>query len=100
MAFAEALSDDGSVTGRGNPWLRGGIEGTATFVGGLGHTLPFLVPDVQMALTAACAVVCIELLVIAWIRFHYFQMQLSRSMLQVIAGGALVFATGVLLGGA
>ncbi len=72
----------------------------ATFVGGFGHTLPFLVPDVQTALPAASAVVGIELLVIAWIRFQYFQMQLSRSVLQVIAGGALVFATGVFLGGA
>jgi erythrin-vacuolar iron transport family protein len=99
MAFAEALSDDGSLTGRGNPWLRGVVEGLATFVGGLCHTLPFLLPDLQRALPAACAVVVVELLVIAWVRFHYFQMQLSRSVLQVIAGGALVFATGVFLGG-
>src|SRR5436309_14591762 len=95
MAFAEALSDDGSLTGRGNPWLRGVVEGLATCVGGLCHTLPFLLPDLQRALPAACAVVVVELLVIAWVRFHYFQMQLSRSVLQVIAGGALVFATGV-----
>jgi hypothetical protein len=99
MAFAEALSDDGSVTGRGNPWLRGVVEGLATFLGGVGHTLPFLLPEALVALPAACAVVAVELLAIAWIRYHYFQMQLSRSVLQVIAGGALVFAAGVFLGG-
>jgi hypothetical protein len=100
MAFAEALSDDGSITGRGNPWLRGLVEGVATFIGGLGHAVPFLLPDVRTALPIACLVVAVELLLISWVRFHYFHMQLSRSMLQVLAGGALVFATGVILGGA
>ena len=98
MAFAEALSDDGSLTGRGNPWLRGLVEGLATFAGGLGHTLPFLLPDVRTALPAASVVVVIELLVISWLRFHYFRMPLVRSALQVIVGGALVFASGVLIG--
>jgi len=100
MAFAEALSDDGSITGRGNPWLRGLIEGLATLLGGLGHALPFLLPDVHTALVVACSVVALELLVIAMVRFHYFHMPLSRSMLQVVAGGALVFTTGVVLGSA
>jgi hypothetical protein len=98
MAFAEALSDDGSQTGRGNPWARGIIEGLATFAGGVGHTLPFLLADVQTAVTAASVVVAVELLIIAWLRFHYFQMPLVRSAFQVIVGGALVFGTGVLIG--
>ena len=76
MAFAEALSDDGSLTGRGNPWFRGLIEGFATFAGGVGHTLPFLLADLNKALPAAFAVVVVELLVIAWLRFHYFRMPL------------------------
>jgi VIT1/CCC1 family predicted Fe2+/Mn2+ transporter len=99
MAFAEALSDDGALTGRGNPWLRGLVEGLATFGGGLGHTLPFLLP-LQAALPTAAAVVVVELLAIAWIRFRYFRTQFAQSALQVIAGGALVFVTGVLIGGA
>jgi VIT1/CCC1 family predicted Fe2+/Mn2+ transporter len=92
MAFAEALSDDGVISGRGNPWLRGLVEGVATFFGGLGHALPFLLPDVHTALPVACLVVAVELLLISWVRFHYFHMQLTQSMLQVLAGGALVFA--------
>ena len=98
MAFAEALSDDGSITGRGNPWLRGLIEGLATFTGGIGHTLPFLLPHVRTALSAASAVVVCELLVISWLRFRFFKMPLVRSALQVIVGGALVFASGVFIG--
>jgi hypothetical protein len=99
MAFAEALSDDGSVTGRGNAWLRGLVEGGATLIGGLGHTLPFLLDDVRAALSLASVVVVIELLVISWLRFHYFGMPLFRSAVQVILGGALVFGAGVLIGG-
>lgn len=98
MAFAEALSDDGSVTGRGNPWARGVVEGLATFSGGIGHTLPFLLPDVRTAMPAASAVVAVELLVISWLRFHYFKMPLLRSVFQVIVGGALVLASGVAIG--
>src|ERR687886_3081772 len=98
MAFAEALSDDGSLTGRGNPWLRGLIEGLATCGGGLGHTLPFLLPDVRTALPAASVIVAIELLVISWLRFRYFKMPLFRSALQVVVGGALVFTSGILIG--
>jgi VIT1/CCC1 family predicted Fe2+/Mn2+ transporter len=98
MAFAEALSDDGSLTGRGSPWLRGTIEGTMTFAGGLGHTLPFLLPTVETALAVAYVVVAIELVLIAWIRYHYFRMSFVRSTLQVLGGGALVFLVGVLIG--
>jgi hypothetical protein len=98
MAFAEALSDDGSVTGRGNAWVRGLVEGGATLSGGLGHTLPFLLSDVRAALAVASIVVVIELMVISWLRFHYFRMPLVRSALQVILGGALVFSAGVFIG--
>ena len=98
MAFAEALSDDGSITGRGNPWFRGLVEGAATFAGGLGHTLPFLLPDVRIALTVASCVVILELLLISWLRFHYFKMPLFQSAIQVVVGGALVFSTGVFIG--
>jgi erythrin-vacuolar iron transport family protein len=98
MAFAEALSDDGSVTGRGNPWVRGVIEGLATMAGGLGHTLPFLLSDVRSAVPVASVIVVVELLIISWLRFHYFRMPLLRSAVQVIVGGALVFAAGVAIG--
>ncbi|HVC83424.1 MAG TPA: VIT family protein [Chloroflexota bacterium] len=98
MAFSEALSDDGSITGRGNPWLRGAITGLMTFIGGIGHTLPFLLANKNTALTAAYAVVGIELLIIAYIRFHYFRMNFFFSVLQVIGGGGLVFFAGVKIG--
>jgi erythrin-vacuolar iron transport family protein len=98
MGFAEALSDDGSLTGRGNPWLRGVVCGAMTALGGLGHTLPFLVPSFSIALAIAAAVVAVELLVIAWIRNHYMDTPLVRAALQVVGGGLLVFATGVAIG--
>lgn len=100
MAFSEALSDDGSLTGRGSPWLRGVVTGAMTFVGGIGHTLPFLFPNVSTALTAAYAVVGVELMTIAYIRFRYFRMSFLMSILQVVVGGALVFAAGVTIGSA
>ncbi|MCG6989999.1 MAG: rubrerythrin, partial [Gemmatimonadetes bacterium] len=99
MGFAEALSDDGSLTGRGHPWVRGLICGLMTFLGGLGHTLPFLVPDFRVALIAAIAVVVVELAVITWVRHRYMDTPTLSAALQVGLGGALVFATGVLLGG-
>ena len=74
------------------------VEGGATLTGGLGHTLPFLLSDVRVALSVASVVVIIELLVISWLRFHYFRMPLVRSALQVVLGGALVFGAGVLIG--
>jgi len=99
MGFAEALSDDGSLTGRGHPWVRGLICGAMTFLGGLGHTLPFLVPGFRSALIAAIVVVVIELAVITWVRHRYMDTPTLSAALQVGLGGALVFATGVLLGG-
>ncbi|HVF02433.1 MAG TPA: VIT family protein [Rubrobacteraceae bacterium] len=98
MAFSEGLSDDGTLTGRGSPVVRGAITGLATFVGGVLHTLPFLLPDVGIALYLAFGVVGIELLAISLIRYRYFQMSFLISALQVILGGALVFACGVLIG--
>lgn len=100
MAFSEALSDTGELTGRGSPWLRGLITGLMTFLGGLGHTLPFLISNVSTALTVAYAVVGIELLIIAYIRFHYFKMNFFLSVLQVIVGGGLVFFAGIKIGSA
>ena len=98
MAFSEGLSDDGTLTGRGSPVVRGAITGLATFVGGVLHTLPFLLPDVAIALYLAFGVVSLELLAISLIRYRYFQMSFLISAFQVILGGALVFASGVLIG--
>ena len=100
MGFSEGLSDDGELTGRGNPVMRGVITGVATFVGGILHTLPFLLPQVSAALYVAFAVVGVELLAISYIRYRYFGMSFLVSAMQVILGGALVFASGVLIGNA
>jgi VIT1/CCC1 family predicted Fe2+/Mn2+ transporter len=100
MGFSEGLSDDGSLTGRGHPLLRGAITGVATFVGGILHTLPFLLPQVSLALHMAFGVVGFELLAISFIRYRYFRMSFFMSVLQVVLGGALVFASGVLIGSA
>lgn len=99
MGLAEALSDDGEVTGRGTPLARGAITGAATTLGGMLHTLPFLLPDLRKALYLAYAVVVFELLAIAYIRFHFMKSPLGRTILQVIVGGGIVFAIGVWLGG-
>ena len=98
MAFSEGLSDDGELTGRGNPVFRGLVTGAMTFLGGFLHTLPFLIPNVHTALLWAYAVVGVELIVIAWIRYKYFSTSFALSCLQVIVGGGLVFAAGVLIG--
>jgi rubrerythrin len=98
MGFAEALSDDGSLTGRGSPWLRGAICGLMTTLGGIGHTLPFLIPAFHTAIAVAIAVVVVELGVISWIRWRYMDTPPISATLQVALGGALVFATGVLIG--
>jgi rubrerythrin len=98
MAFAEALSDDGSLTGRGKPLLRGIVTGSMTALGGLGHTLPFLMRDFQIAFTVAVAVVVLELGVISYIRHRYMDMPIVSSAVQVIVGGGLVFAVGILIG--
>ncbi len=98
MAFSEGLSDDGQLTGRGNPVFRGIVTGLMTFIGGFLHTLPFLLPNVHTALVWAYGVVGVELVAIAWIRFRYFKTSFALSCLQVIVGGGLVFAAGVLIG--
>ena len=98
MGFAEALSDDGSLTGRGTPIYRGLITGLMTVLGGLGHTLPFLIPNLHLALVVAFCVVVVELGVISWIRWRYMDTSPIRATLQVALGGALVFATGVIIG--
>jgi len=98
MGFAEALSDDGSLTGRGHPWARGIIEGGMTALGGIGHTLPFLIPEFHAALFVAVAVVLIELLAISWIRHRYMDTPPLTAAVQVGLGGVLVFVTGLLIG--
>lgn len=98
MGLAEALSDDGKVTGRGDPWLRGLITCAATVVGGMLHTLPFLIGNLQLALTLAYVVVVAELLSIAYIRYRFMKSPLGSTILQVVLGGGLVFAIGLWLG--
>jgi rubrerythrin len=100
MGFAEALSDDGSLTGRGHPWVRGVVCGAMTTLGGIGHTLPFLLKDFRMALWAATAVVFAELALITWIRHRYMDSPWVSAALQVGLGGVLVFVTGWLIGSA
>jgi len=100
MGFAEALSDDGVLTGRGHPVMRGVITGGMTLVGGAGHALPFLIPNIQIALIVAYIVVGIELIVIALIRTRFFGAPFILSAIQVIVGGALVFVAGALIGSA
>jgi rubrerythrin len=100
MGFAEALSDDGSLTGRGHPWARGGISGLMTALGGIGHTLPFLIHDFRAAMIAAFIVVAVELFVISWVRHRYMESSLVSAVLQVGLGGVLVFVAGVVIGNA
>ena len=98
MGFAEALSDDGSLTGRGHPFIRGSVCGLMTALGGLGHTLPYLISNVQTATSIAIVVVAIELLIISWIRHRFMDTPLIPAATQVIVGGLLVFLTGVFIG--
>jgi VIT1/CCC1 family predicted Fe2+/Mn2+ transporter len=100
MAFSEALSDDGELTGRGRPIMRGGITGGMTFLGGSLHTLPFLIPDLHLALVVAYIVVAVELVLIAGIRYRFFGTKWWLSMLQVVGGGALVFVAALIFGNA
>jgi rubrerythrin len=100
MGFAEALSDDGSLTGRGRPLVRGLVCGLMTALGGLGHTLPYLIPHIQTATAVAVGVVAVELCVIAWVRNHFMDTPLTSALFQVVVGGALVFVTGILIGSA
>ena len=98
MGFAEALSDDGTLTGRGHPWARGLVCGLMTMLGGIGHTLPYLIPDIKIATTVAVSVVLVELGIISWVRHRYMDTPLTSAVLQVVLGGALVFLAGVLIG--
>jgi rubrerythrin len=98
MGFAEALSDDGSLTGRGTPWIRGTVCGLMTAIGGIGHTLPYLIPDFRIATGLAIAVVVVELAAISFIRYRYMDTPFLSAAFQVMVGGALVFAAGILIG--
>jgi rubrerythrin len=98
MGFAEALSDDGKISGRGNPLLRGGITGAMTTAGGIGHTLPYLITDFWTATAVAGVVVVLELAIISWIRWRYMETNLFSAALQIMVGGALVLACGILIG--
>lgn len=98
MGFAEALSDDGSLTGRGHPWIRGLVCGLMTTLGGIGHTLPYLIKNFGVATTVAVVVVAIELFSISLIRNKYMDTPFLSAALQVVVGGALVFITGILIG--
>jgi len=100
MGFTEALSDDGALTGRGSPVKRGVASGVMTAVGGLGHALPYLIPDFWTATAIAAIVVIVELWAIAWIRWKYMETPFWRASFQIVLGGALVFAAGVLIGSA
>ena len=99
MGFTEAAHDDGVLSGRGSPLKRGLASGLMTAVGGLGHALPYLIADFWTATAIAVAVVFVELWAIAWIQNRYMETPFLRAVLQVVIGGALVFATGVLIGG-
>jgi len=98
MGLSEALSDDGELSGRGSPWVRGALTGMATFVGGTFHALPFLINDTPTALRVAYVVVAMELITIAWVRRRFLQVPLHRSLVQVTMGGCVVASVGVLMG--
>jgi rubrerythrin len=98
MGFAEALSDDGSLTGRGAPLVRGMVCGLMTFLGGIGHTLPYLIPNFAVATGASFAVVAMELLLISYVRYRYMDTPFLKTAFQVIVGGVLVFAAGIFIG--
>jgi erythrin-vacuolar iron transport family protein len=100
MAFSEGLSDTGELTGRGNPLVRGGITGAGTFVGGILHTLPFLIPHYSAALYSAIAVVAFELLVLAWLRWRFFEVNFIRALASVTLGGVIIAAVSAALGSA
>jgi rubrerythrin len=98
MGFAEALSDDGTLTGRGHPWARGFVCGLMTTLGGIGHTLPYLIPNYKTATTIAVCVVMVELGIISWVRHRFMDTPWASAVLQVALGGALVFLAGILIG--
>ena len=98
MAFSEGLSDTGEQTGRGNPVVRGAITGGGTFIGGVFHTLPFLIPDYRLAIGVAVAVITVELLCLAWLRHRFFDTSFARSLVSVAVGGAIIAALSAALG--
>lgn len=98
MGLTEAMSDDGEITGRGSPWLRGVVCGVMTALGGLGHTLPYLIPDFWTATAVAGVIVIFELWAIAWIRWKYMETPFGRAVIQIVLGGLLVLATGIFIG--
>jgi VIT1/CCC1 family predicted Fe2+/Mn2+ transporter len=98
MAFSEGLSDTGDLTGRGSPVVRGAITGGGTFIGGFFHTLPFLIGSYHAAIAAAIAVVAVELVVLAWLRYTFFQTSFGRSFVSVAVGGAIISALSAGLG--
>lgn len=100
MGLTEALSDDGSLTGRGSPWIRGAASGIMTAVGGLGHALPYLIPDFWTATALAVVIVFVELWAISWIRWKYMDTPFLRAAFQIVVGGLLVFLTGIFIGSA
>ena len=100
MAFSEGLSDTGELTGRGNPFVRGGITGLGTLLGGILHTLPFLIPHYRAALISAVVVVAFELVVLAWLRWRYFEDSFVRALASVTLGGVIIAAVSAALGSA
>jgi erythrin-vacuolar iron transport family protein len=100
MGLTEALSDDGSITGRGDPWIRGLACGAMTALGGLGHTLPYLIPEFWTATAVAGVVVLCELAAIAYVRFRYMETPFTSAIVQVVLGGLLVLLTGIFIGSA
>jgi erythrin-vacuolar iron transport family protein len=100
MGIAEAMADDGMISGRGHPWMRGAITGAMTALGGLGHTLPYLIPNFWTATGISAAVVVVELWLIAWIRARYMDTKFLRAAGEVVLGGLVVFAVGILIGSA
>jgi VIT1/CCC1 family predicted Fe2+/Mn2+ transporter len=98
MAFSEGLSDTGELTGRGSPAVRGTITGVGTFIGGILHTLPFLIPDYRAAVIAAAIVVALELIGLAVLRWRFFETSFGRSLLAVSIGGAVIAVVGALIG--
>jgi VIT1/CCC1 family predicted Fe2+/Mn2+ transporter len=100
MAFSEGLSDTGELTGRGNPFVRGSITGVGTFVGGVLHTLPFLIPHYRAAIVVAVIVVGVELVGLAWLRWRYFEVGFLRALATVTLGGVIIAAVSAALGNA
>ena len=100
MGFSEGLSDTGELTGRGNPWMRGLITGGGTFMGGILHTLPFLIPHYRIAIISAIVVVGFELLTLAWLRWRFFEVSFARALATVTLGGVVIAAVSAGLGSA